>query len=981
MVELLDQAEVRGLLASMTPPISESGGPGVLIAGLEPPAIVWANQPAEAAIGTADRTKMNRLLFGAPSQRAMVERLKRVHPGLPDQLERLSVVSGFHVERLTLLSRSFDHPDLGRLAILQVIGGANALSPVSPVASPLQTEGADRSPPDSAPAETNLAPPASASEPEIAGPRSVEAVTTQFAARRAVGRQPRFVWEIDPSGVITTIGSELAGAVGDAAPKPGDNIVQRLHDLDPEAADTVRAALANRQSWAGLTVPWPVDDSDAAVAVTFGAAPLPSRPGFRGFGLIHLDQVSARSKPLPETAGDPAPAEIEDEPLPTPAETPAAAETATMNLEPASPEPEPEAPPVETVASRQDVQVLPDIAPARRDEGNQEFPPASSKVVHLMRFKSPAQASGPMSLPRPDLKPVRIPVEEPPAGSEPRWAESPGDETPVQLSSVEQSAFQEIARTLTGVDATPSPEAVADEGPESLAMPEATPAAEPLRIVAPPRSLSSDAATLLDRLPIGILVVQNERPVYANRMLLDLLGYPDVGRFVDSGDLSTVFGNRAKGPAALGGHSQSVTLVSRDGGEIAVDGRVQGFEWHGEPATLMSFRRALDDEAAARIEAIRLDLQRSQGTAQDLADALEMAASGAGVLDAAGRILAINPAAERYFGYDQREVAGDPATLVLAPEQDHAWAEFMTAVLAAGDNGSASRPFSGRKRDGEAVPLTIMLRQLGDNRMSVVWHEAPQVQADQALDTARREAERASSLKSEFLAKVSHEIRTPLNAIIGFAEIMMEERFGPIENNRYREYMKDIHASGVHVMSLVNDLLDLSRIEAGRLDLKLIAVNANEIISQCVATLQGQAHRERIILRLSLAPRLPAVLADERALRQIILNLLSNAVKFNEPGGQVIVSTTLTEGGAVAIRIRDTGLGMSEKDIEIAMEPFRQLETPKASAGSGLGLPLTKALVEASDASMVIRSRPGEGTLVEVTFQAAPAEALSVPAE
>ncbi len=150
------------------------------------------------------------------------------------------------------------------------------------------------------------------------------------------------------------------------------------------------------------------------------------------------------------------------------------------------------------------------------------------------------------------------------------------------------------------------------------------------------------------------------------------------------------------------------------------------------------------------------------------------------------------------------------------------------------------------------------------------------------------------------------------------------------------------------------------------LDIK--PVDANAIISECVGLMQPQANRERVIMRLALAPRLMHVAADERSLRQIILNLLSNAVKYNEPGGQVIVSTAMTEAGHAVIRIKDTGIGMSDADLAVALEPFRQVATARSVSGTGLGLPLTKALIEANHADFTIRSRKNEGTLVEVTF-------------
>ena len=238
------------------------------------------------------------------------------------------------------------------------------------------------------------------------------------------------------------------------------------------------------------------------------------------------------------------------------------------------------------------------------------------------------------------------------------------------------------------------------------------------------------------------------------------------------------------------------------------------------------------------------------------------------------------------------------------------------------------------------------------------------------MRAAKRDAEKAAAAKADFLAKVSHEIRTPLNAITGFAEVIMAERFGPISNERYREYLKDIHAAGTHLVSLLNDLLDLSKIETGQLDLAFANVSLNELTQQCVGIMQPQASRARIIIRTSLTPGLPQVVADERSLRQIVFNLLSNSIRFTGPGGQVIVSTVFADNGEAVLRVRDTGVGMSEKDIEAAMEPFRQTATAGSwgSGGTGLGLPLTKALAEANRANFSIKSAPNAGTLVEVAF-------------
>ena len=240
-------------------------------------------------------------------------------------------------------------------------------------------------------------------------------------------------------------------------------------------------------------------------------------------------------------------------------------------------------------------------------------------------------------------------------------------------------------------------------------------------------------------------------------------------------------------------------------------------------------------------------------------------------------------------------------------------------------------------------------------------------QAASALDAD------GATRRLEFLAKVSHEVRTPLNSIIGFTELMLQERFGAIGNARYHGYLEDVHQSGLYALSLLNDLLDISKIDAGKFELNFTAVDVPEIVEDCAASLQPLAKRSRIVLRTSLAPDLPSVVADPRRLKQILLNLLTNAIKFTKEGGQVIVSGTLVDG-ELRIRVRDNGVGMTKDEIAYAMQPFHQLDTaPRKQTGTGLGLPVTKALVDANRARLALSSEPGVGTSADVIF---PAERL-----
>lgn len=228
---------------------------------------------------------------------------------------------------------------------------------------------------------------------------------------------------------------------------------------------------------------------------------------------------------------------------------------------------------------------------------------------------------------------------------------------------------------------------------------------------------------------------------------------------------------------------------------------------------------------------------------------------------------------------------------------------------------------------------------------------------------------KAASQKLDFLAKVSHEVRTPLNSILGFTELMLEERLGAIGNARYKGYVEDIHQSGLYALSLLNDLLDISKIEAGKFELDFTAVELSELVEACAGSLQPLASRERILLRTSLAPSLPSVLADRRRLKQVLLNLLSNAIKFTNEGGQVIVSANRIEGGELRLRVRDSGVGMTKDEIAFAMQPFHQLDTsPRKQTGTGLGLPVTKALVDANRARLVLTSERGAGTCADVIF-------------
>ena len=366
--------------------------------------------------------------------------------------------------------------------------------------------------------------------------------------------------------------------------------------------------------------------------------------------------------------------------------------------------------------------------------------------------------------------------------------------------------------------------------------------------------------------------------------------------------------------------------------------------------------------------------ERALGLAEsenrELRSILDTATDGIITLDAEGRIVAANERAAALFGRTSADPRR-PLTELFAPESESAVRDYFERIAQGSTTLDNVLDVQARVGEDGSVAVAMRLARIGADRICAVFRDATaRKQSDEELRNAKREAIRASTTKAEFLAKISHEIRTPLNAMTGFAEVIMAERFGPIGNERYREYLKDIHGAGTHLVAMLNDLLDLSRIETGQTELAFANVNLNELTQQCVGIMQPQANKARIIIRTALTPALPLVVADERSLRQIVLNLLSNSIRFTGPGGQVIVSTVFSDSREAVLRVRDTGVGMSEKDIEAALEPFRQTATSGSwgSGGSGFGLPLTKALAEANRANFSIKSAPNAGTLAEISF-------------
>ncbi len=237
-------------------------------------------------------------------------------------------------------------------------------------------------------------------------------------------------------------------------------------------------------------------------------------------------------------------------------------------------------------------------------------------------------------------------------------------------------------------------------------------------------------------------------------------------------------------------------------------------------------------------------------------------------------------------------------------------------------------------------------------------------------DEARRRAEEANLAKSRFLATMSHELRTPLNAILGFSEIMQNEVLGPVGQANYKEYVGDIHTSGQHLLNLINEILDLSRIEAGRYELHEEPVNLAHVAEDCCNLLQLKARAKDIVIIQSFERGLPRLWVDDRAVRQIALNLLSNAIKFTQSGGEISISVAATEAGGQYLSVRDNGPGIPPEEIPIVMSSFGQgsIAHKNAERGAGLGLPIVQALMTTHDGTFTLKSKLREGTEAICTF-------------
>ena len=361
--------------------------------------------------------------------------------------------------------------------------------------------------------------------------------------------------------------------------------------------------------------------------------------------------------------------------------------------------------------------------------------------------------------------------------------------------------------------------------------------------------------------------------------------------------------------------------------------------------------------------------QRLRAIFESVADAII-------TINQAGIVQLFSHGAERIFGHSAGDVIGRNVKMLMPDEyaRDHDGYVIRYRGTGASSAIGARRDYMGLRKDGTTFPMDMVINEMriAGQRMftGIIRDITERKEAEEEVLAAKGQAELANRAKSEFLANMSHELRTPLNAIIGFSDMIRGQMFGPIGSPKYLEYVKDINQSGEHLLALINDILDLSKIEVGKDELHEEAIDVSKAVGSCLHLIKERAKKAGVSLKSEIADGLPPLYADERKLKQILINLLSNAVKFTPAGGKVTIKTWFRPDDGYVLQVADTGIGIAREDIPNAFAPFQQIDSDlnRKYEGTGLGLPLAKSLVELHGGELELESEPGVGTTVKIRF-------------
>lgn len=346
------------------------------------------------------------------------------------------------------------------------------------------------------------------------------------------------------------------------------------------------------------------------------------------------------------------------------------------------------------------------------------------------------------------------------------------------------------------------------------------------------------------------------------------------------------------------------------------------------------------------------------------------------VTDHSRRIVKVNDSFIRIYGWEREDLIGEDVLKVVA-EDDRDWArKNHEQFIAEGVRSTGEMRISRKSGSTANTLITTATLELSNNRrfqVTTVMDITMRKQMEMSLRYAKEQADSANHAKSSFLANMSHELRTPLNAIIGFSEMMLNETFGELGHEKYKEYLEDVHLSARHLLEIINEVLDMSKIEAGRVELDEKEIDIRALTQSVTRIMMSRAFSSGLEIIEEIDPNLPALNADPRLIRQILINLVTNAVKYSENGGKITVKALLNEKGDMDLVVEDTGVGIPADKIEEAMEPFSQVNDPvhaRGFQGTGLGLPLAKAMTELHGGTLTLKSEENVGTVVTVTFPA-----------
>lgn len=368
-------------------------------------------------------------------------------------------------------------------------------------------------------------------------------------------------------------------------------------------------------------------------------------------------------------------------------------------------------------------------------------------------------------------------------------------------------------------------------------------------------------------------------------------------------------------------------------------------------------------------------LQRERDDAISLlASIFEVSEVGIVVTDENGMIVRVNDSFVRTYGWPRDVLVNREFTEFIAVDDRERTRINHKKFISVGVRSSGEVRVL--RRDGSIANtlFTSATLQLSQNRkflVTTVMDITLRKQMEQTLRLAKDQADSANRAKSSFLANMSHELRTPLNAIIGFSELMIKETFGTIGSAKYKEYLNDVHMSAEHLLEIINEVLDMSKIEAGRIELSEEEINLYELIESVIRMTASKVFASDIQIRLESGSQIPNIRADRRLIRQVIINILTNAIKFSKEKGCIHVNLTLTPDEDMLITIRDEGIGIQQDKIEHVLEPFGQVTDSHERRGSdgqgtGLGLPLAKAMVELHGGILKLESEYGSGTTVYI---------------